>query len=85
MKKYLSGRVYEVSLLDWLGNEKAVSGGDFVRKFYPYDREITAESFLGRLFQVSYILPDAKKSDELKTPFGPILQRETEKSDPGQY
>ena len=50
-----SGRVYQVQLFDWLGNSKAVSGGAFVQKFYPYGRDITADSFLGRLFMVEFI------------------------------
>jgi len=60
LNKYISGRVYEVTLLDWLGNKKSISCGDFVKKFYPYTRAISIESFLGRLFDVNYIIPRNK-------------------------
>jgi len=58
VKTLKSGRVYEVYLSDWLGNSKAISGGAFVQKFYPYGRNISDKSFLGRLYQVEFILPD---------------------------
>lgn len=58
LNQYSSGRVYQVNLLDWLGEEKTVSGGAFVQKFYPYDRALSRDSFLGKLFQVSYIFSD---------------------------
>ncbi|HHV65829.1 MAG TPA: SpoIID/LytB domain-containing protein [Peptococcaceae bacterium] len=57
LSTYASGRVYQVVLCDWLGNEKTVSGGQFFQKFYPYNRELNKESFLSRLFQVNYIFP----------------------------
>ncbi len=57
LEKLASGRVYRVDLEDWMGNKKSVSGGEFVQKFYPYDRSITAESFLGRLFTVRTVAP----------------------------
>lgn len=65
LKRYVSGRVYEVELLDWLGNGKSVTGGEFVRKFYPYDRGLSKDSFLGKLFQVDYIFPDLKETEKL--------------------
>ncbi|WP_368294400.1 SpoIID/LytB domain-containing protein [Dehalobacter sp. TBBPA1] len=61
LAKYVSGRVYRVVLQDWLGNEKLVSGGDFVRKFYP-EGPLSNDSFLGRLFQVEYIMPVLQKN-----------------------
>ncbi len=84
LKKYSSGRVYEVKLLDWLGSEKSVSGGEFVRKFYPYNRSISRDSFLGRLFQEDYLLPNIINTNKLKFGFlsvsnqqavGPVLSR----------
>jgi stage II sporulation protein D len=57
LKKYPSGRVCEIALTDWLDNRKTVTGGEFVRTFYPYDRELTVNSFLGRLFEVDFIYP----------------------------
>lgn len=57
-KKLVSGRVYQVKLVDWLGNEKTVSGGQFVQKFYPYNRSISRDSLLGRLFVAEFIPPD---------------------------
>jgi len=68
LKKYKSGRVYEVMLTDWLNNQKSVSGGDFVQKFYPYNRPLSERSFLGRLFSVDYIVPKDSKS-EYNMPF----------------
>lgn len=58
LDKLSSGRVYQVHLYDWLGNSKTISGGAFVQEFYPYGRNITGNSFLGRLFEVDLILPD---------------------------
>lgn len=58
METHVSGRVYRVHLYDWLGNSKTITGGAFVQKFYPYGRSITGDSFLGRLFEVEFILPD---------------------------
>ncbi|NLI93613.1 MAG: SpoIID/LytB domain-containing protein [Peptococcaceae bacterium] len=68
LKKYPSGRVYAVNLVDWLGQEKTVTGGEFVRKFYPYGKEITKDSFLGRLFEVEYFLPKPS-GDKSLNPF----------------
>jgi len=56
LKKYASGRVYEVVLIDWLDREKKVSGGQFVSKFYPQG-ELNKNSFLSRLFEVKYLYP----------------------------
>ena len=67
-----SGRVYQVHLYDWLGKSKAVSGGAFVQKFYPYGRNITGDSFLGRLFKVEFILPKVDGADK-----NPLLLWET--------
>ncbi len=61
-----SGRVYEVHLQDWLGHSKTISGGAFVQKFYPYGRNITGNSFLGRLYEVEFLLPDVKKVNRQK-------------------
>jgi stage II sporulation protein D len=83
-KKYESGRVFEVYLLDWLGNEKIISGDDFVKKFYPRNRALGSDCFLSRLFEVYNILgqikphqiPGTFKSEELKPPSpGPVLSR----------
>jgi len=57
LKKYPSGRVYEVILEDWLGNQKIISGGEFVGKFYPYNRELARDCFLSKLFEVDFIYP----------------------------
>lgn len=65
-KRYPSGRVYEVELLDWLGNTQKIGGGDFVRKFYPYGREINKECFLGRLYAVNYIFPTFKDEEKFR-------------------
>ncbi|UWG95644.1 SpoIID/LytB domain-containing protein [Dehalobacter sp. DCM] len=54
LKKYSSGRVYRVALTDWLGNKKEVTGGEFVRAFYPQNQPLGANSFLGRLFEATY-------------------------------
>jgi len=77
LKKYTSGRVYEVELRDWLGNEKTVTGGDFVRKFYPYDRSISKTSFLGRLFEADYQVSKQKRTVGIieKQEIGPVRSR----------
>lgn len=81
LKKYQSGRVFEVVLLDWLGGQKKVSGGEFVRKFYPYNQEISENSFLGRLFQIDYFFP--KTDNKLLVDFpGSIQQFENSSSGP---
>ncbi|RNC29699.1 MAG: Amidase enhancer [Candidatus Dichloromethanomonas elyunquensis] len=72
LKRYLSGRVYEVELIDWLGQKKTVTGGEFVRKFYPYGRELSQDSFLGRLFQVDYFLPKPLRDTLHDSPIFPI-------------
>lgn len=66
LKALQSGRVYEVHLQDWLDNSKVISGGAFVQKFYPYGRSITGNSFLGRLYQVEFILPDVTEVSKQK-------------------
>lgn len=58
LKKYSSGRVYQVKLLDWLGKEKVLTGGEFVQKFYPYNRELSGDSFLGKLFKAGLVMPE---------------------------
>ena len=81
LKKYPSGRVYEVILVDWLGNQKTVSGGEFVSKFYPYNRNLSEDCFLGKLFEVEFIYPSLPSLQELyslqlkKTSAGPVLSR----------
>ncbi len=82
VNQYISGRVFEVKLIDWLGAEKTVSGGDLVRKFYPYGRDITKDSFLGRLFQVGYIFPKSTKEETWPANF-PVSRSWTADSDQG--
>lgn len=82
VREYVSGRVFEVKITDWLGAEKTISGGDLVRKFYPYGREITKDSFLGRLFEVGYIFPKTGKDDTLLANL-PAVSRSWS-ADPGQ-
>lgn len=79
---YPSGRVYRVHLYDWLDNKKTVTGGSFVQKFYPYDRAINTYSFLGRLFQAEYIMPDISQAEHSvgfkagrELPPGPVISR----------
>ncbi|WP_242822947.1 SpoIID/LytB domain-containing protein [Syntrophobotulus glycolicus] len=55
LEKYDSGRVAQVQLKDWLGAGKTVKGSQFVNQFYPFDKDISREAFLGRLFTVSYL------------------------------
>lgn len=62
LHKYISGRVYQVDLLDWMGQKKSVTGGAFVQKFYPYNRPLSRESFLGKLFVADYIFPGFDQS-----------------------
>ncbi len=66
LKAHQSGRVYEVILQDWLDNSKTISGGAFVQEFYPYGRGITGNSFLGRLYEVEFILPDVNYVNKQK-------------------
>lgn len=66
LEKYPSGRVYRVTLMDWLGNEKTVTGGEFVRTFYPQDEPLSKYSFLGRLFQVAYYFPPVEQDSLYK-------------------
>ena len=68
LKRHPSGRVYEVLLIDWLNNQRIVSGGDFVQKFYPHNKPLSERSFLGRLFSVDYIVPKASRR-EYNMPF----------------
>lgn len=68
LNKYSSGRVYNVQLIDWLGTVKNVSGNQFVKKFYPYGRKISCDSFLGTLFDVKFIPPNERKNDNLLLP-----------------
>jgi stage II sporulation protein D len=77
LKKYPSGRVYEVRLLDWLGSENSVSGGEFVQAFYPYNRSISKDSFLGRLFQADYVFPSITDTDKLKLGLFPVSNQQT--------
>ncbi|MFA6807571.1 MAG: SpoIID/LytB domain-containing protein [Eubacteriales bacterium] len=64
LNKYKSGRVNKVELVDWLGTEVEVTGGDFVGKFYPYETEISSFSFLGRLFDYKYYVTDIKEEEK---------------------
>jgi len=83
LKNYISGRVYEVKLVDWLGKEKTVSGGEFVRKYYP-SGDLSKNSFLGRLFKVKKVLPVSSEANTIALsdrfikntpPPGPLLSR----------
>ncbi|MDR3288537.1 MAG: SpoIID/LytB domain-containing protein [Peptococcaceae bacterium] len=58
LEKYPSGRVKTVTLTDRDGETRLLSGRALVRAFYPYGREISSDSFLGSLFEVSF-LPSA--------------------------
>lgn len=54
LDKWASGRVKKVSMEDWNGKQKSVTGRELVRAFYPYERQLSADSFLGSLFTVAY-------------------------------
>lgn len=51
LDKLPSGRVKKVSMQDIYGKITSVSGRSFVQKFYPYGQPITAQAFLGNLFE----------------------------------
>jgi len=55
LDKFPSGRVNMVRMVDWQGNMVEVKGKTFVQKFYPYGKKISADSFLGTLFNVTFI------------------------------
>ena len=55
LDKFPSGRVKKVRMEDWNGRVQTVSGGAFVQAFYPFGQPISKDSFLGKLFNVSFV------------------------------
>lgn len=64
LHKYVSGRVYKIKLVDWLGEEAIVSGSDFLKRFYPYEGGVNCYSLLGKLFDVKTIFLQDKKNNQ---------------------
>jgi stage II sporulation protein D len=57
LDKFPSGRVKSVRMEDGFGNSKIVKGRAFVKAFYPFGQPISAEAFLGNLFEIQVIAP----------------------------
>lgn len=60
LDKLPSGRVQKVKMEDNQGKVLDVTGRTFVKKFYPFGKEIRTEAFLGTLFETSrFPVPDS--------------------------
>lgn len=60
LDKYPSGRVNKVKMTDKNGKTKEISGRTFVQAFYPFGHPINSQSFLGSLFDIQEIPPQAQ-------------------------
>lgn len=75
LDKFLSGRVKKVRIEDWYGDVQEVSGKAFVKKFYPFDKGIGAQAFLGSLFEVSFIETGEPEKELIFSPGQPTRLR----------